>query len=191
MSWPFTFLPFLAFVLWTPDVPQDVQVSEHVRLYEVRGNTAAEVALQLRSLGPTDETGRRFHALTTWEISWVHRQVTDDEGCRVASIQTYLEVTTTLPKWTPSSSAPAALISSWSRYMQALKLHEAGHKRLGVEAAQEVQRSLSVMPGATDCAMLNTAMQQTGQAVVQEYEERSRWYDEQTQHGVTQGAVFP
>lgn len=75
--------------------------------------------------------------------------------------------------------------------MTALQLHEDGHKDHGVAAAQEVLSTITNLPAYPSCPELETAANTAGKSVIERYNQKDIEYDRVTQHGATQGAIFP
>ncbi|WP_174293281.1 DUF922 domain-containing protein, partial [Sphingomonas bacterium] len=78
---------------------------------------------------------------------------------------------------------PAEVQAAWRRYAAALDEHEAGHVRYAWQHRGDV---LAAIRGAT-CATAEAA----GQAALADIVAHDLAYDRETQHGLTQGAVFP
>ena len=79
----------------------------------------------------------------------------------------------------------------WARYIAALELHEQGHRRHGVDAANEVDRAIAAMPPAGSCDALGKNANALGMSILRKYNQLDLDYDRDTGHGATQGARFP
>ena len=75
--------------------------------------------------------------------------------------------------------------------MQSLRRHENGHKDLGVRAAIEIERSIAELDPSVSCDDLAETANELGRSIISEYAAKERAYDEHTNYGETQGAVFP
>ena len=71
----------------------------------------------------------------------------------------------------------------WTRYFTNLAQHEAGHARIGIAAANEMQRQIHQLGVQTDCDTLSRAINSKAEAVVSDYREREKEYDRVTEHG--------
>jgi len=165
------------------------EVRESIELYDVHGSTAAALRRDLTRLGPR-VGDRAYGGRTTWELTWTYAFEERAAECGVGSYDIRMDVTTTLPRWVPGDDASGKLVARWERYLSALATHEEGHRRLGLEAASAVERSLtSIVPQPT-CEQLEAAIAAATGEVVGRYRERERRYDEDTRHGRADGARF-
>ncbi len=165
-----------------------LRISTHP--YTITGTTATELRQQMNRFGPMGQSGRRFDAYTKWYIQWRFRYAGDGRVCRITQLTLNTDITYTMPRWMNVNQAPQSLQRHWQRYYQALKLHEDGHANHGKAATQEIWQQLPRLAQAT-CDQLEQLTNQTAQAIINRYAEKDREYDRQTDHGRTQGAVFP
>ncbi len=168
------------------------QVSAQTVYYSITGSTANELRSQLNQRGVIHPpNGERYDAYTNWYVRWNYRYQTQASRCRISSANVHTDVKITLPRWTASSSISPALKNKWNRYIQALQVHENGHKQNGIDAGKEVLRTLLSMSAYPTCAQLEVAANAAANQVIKNYSQRDIEYDRLTQHGVSQGAVFP
>jgi len=73
--------------------------------------------------------------------------------------------------------------------MAALRLHEDGHRDHGLQAAQTILEVLQSFHAS--CETFEADANQAALNIIQHYAQQDRDYDARTQHGRTQGAVFP
>jgi predicted secreted Zn-dependent protease len=167
-------------------------VSVHYNYYTIRGISDTELRSQMTQQGPLDSLeGRRYDANTAWTVQWSYRYKSIGHQCAIASVKTRVNVTFTLPKWQPVPAASRSLITEWNQYLAALQTHEDGHKNHGVAAGQEVMKMLSHFPPGASCQNVGAAANKAAQQIVRRYNQKDIEYDRLTQHGFTQGAVFP
>jgi predicted secreted Zn-dependent protease len=125
-----------------------------------------------------------------WHVSYTYRQKSLGDGrCAVESVSTKLDLKVRLPRWNPPADAPAALVGKWGRYMDALRVHEAGHLQTGRDLASNFKAAALGM-GPTDCGALGAAVRARFDGLLGQANARDRDYDAQTRHGATQGAYF-
>lgn len=173
-----------------PEIRLPVDV--HYRFYSIGGTTADELRSQLAQQSPVnDAEGRSFDALTSWNVYWNFRYARRGKTCSARSINTKLDVVFTLPRWKAPRYVSSGLWSEWNSYMTALKLHEEGHKKNGVDAADSVLQALHQLPAYPTCHQLEKAAKEAAERVIAAYNRRDVEYDRATGHGRTQGAVFP
>lgn len=159
--------------------------------YDVAGHGANALRQQLDASGPPDGHGRRYDAVTHWNVAWTYHYLPTETGCRFTDIQTSIEGTITLPRWTDGDSASNRLRKKWQTYLAALRVHEDGHYSHGVGAAREVEdlgRSYHV---AGTCSAIGRTFNDLAGSIVEKYKAMDVAYDHDTNHGQTQGARFP
>jgi predicted secreted Zn-dependent protease len=173
-----------------PVVAPAVKVS--YRYYPISGSSAAQLRSQMRQHGPFEPLeGRRYDARTEWLVQWSYRYSRSNNQCRVGALATKADVTITYPRWAPTASAPRSLIVDWQRYMTALQTHENGHKDNGVAAARDILSALNQLPAYPSCEALDREASAISQSIIRRYNQRDLDYDHNTNHGYSQGAVFP
>ncbi|MBD0337574.1 MAG: DUF922 domain-containing Zn-dependent protease [Cyanobacteria bacterium Co-bin13] len=162
------------------------------RYYPISGSSAAQLRRQMTQQGPFEPSeGRRYDARTEWLVQWSYRYNRASNRCSVDSLATKVDVTITYPQWTPSSAAPRSLVSEWQRYMTALQNHEDGHKDNGIAAGRDILYALKQLPAYPSCQALDNAANVASQTIIRRYNQRDLDYDHTTNHGSSQGAVFP
>lgn len=175
-----------------PAVPVDLQVHDRLRTYAIHGRSAADLAQQMRRLGPADgASGPRFAAWTSWHVAWNYRYARAADGCRIATATVELERTMTLPEWADAAAAPPALQIRWRDYLEHLRGHEDGHREHGLQAAQAISRVIEHVGRAPQCRTLGAQIDAFADAVVARQAWADRDYDARTRHGRTQGAQWP
>lgn len=184
-----------ALVLLLSTVPmlasaEEPQLRETVEHYEIAGKNARQLRDAMDRFGPS-ANGERFDARTDWRVGSSGRFQPTDAACELAELSVVVEVTTILPRWIDESEASKRLGERWARYMAALELHEDGHKEIGVEAAKEVMERIREIPPQRTCTALQEVIELATAGVVAEYRAREVTYDRQTEHGKSQGAIFP
>ena len=148
--------------------------------FSVAGDTIRDIRESVRQSRPWKEP---FDAITSWDVRWSFKVLSDANGCRCTSFTTTTTIISTLPKWRiPANPAPET-IASWTNFFINLADHEVGHGRLAVAATEEVQRRCGSITSAADCARLRADLNATAQGVVNEFRRREKEYDERTRHG--------
>jgi len=197
--WWFLLLAALTcFCLLLPSLPTQAAfpapvVNVKTNYYTVRGNSPQQLRQQLNQLGPISRTGRRFDGNTKWRIRWNYGYSNRPNQCQLTNAQITVNVTITMPRWQTQANAPIQLKQRWQRYIKALQLHENGHRDHGVAAARELTNSLRQLGQRrfSSCTAMSQQFKQTSDRIISYYSQRDRDYDRVTQHGRTQGAVFP
>ncbi len=184
MSW-------LAVVLLQAGAASAVDINDRVEHYPVNGGTVAQLHSQMKALGPADRAGVRYPGLTQWDVRWNYRF--DERGgrCRVIDPRVKLEVVITLPEWRAPAGTDDSLLRDWTTFTQRLTVHEQGHREFGVRAADTVREALAATPPQRGCDALEEELNRRAQGALDAAIQAERDYDDQTAHGITQGAVFP
>lgn len=172
--------------------PPSPTINVNYSYYSLDGATIADIQHQMNQRGPWSELeAQHYFANTDWRVSWSYDYTMTDRGCILKNLQGKVDITFTLPQWRVPAEASPALVSSWNQFLGALQLHESGHMSHGVSAGQEVLQTLSQIPAAESCDALKTMARSAANQVIQHYNQQDLAYDHHTQHGVTQGAIFP
>lgn len=160
-----------------------------VEPYQVQGRSANDLLQAMLRQGPNWE-GRRYFGLTTSRMRYEYLMRTVATGCDLYDIKVFVDVTMTLPRWRPPTGTPYALERSWRQFERNLRFHEEGHKRLIEEEAEIIRRTLDAVrtPG---CDTVGRVAQMQIEQVRGAYAELHHSYDARTQHGRTQGALWP
>ncbi len=164
-----------------------------VTYYRVEGDSALALRDSLDrdrpDLKPRKERG--FDGYTEWRVDWNFSFERQDGSCRIGTVTTRLTVHVVLPRWEEMESAPLGLASRWSRYIEALTEHEEGHVRIAHDAERAIEQALARTPPARGCAELEATANRRGHETLKKHIDREFRYDRETDHGVTQGALFP
>lgn len=166
-------------------------VTEKYKYYEVRGGCEKELHGQLCKNCITWDDGKKYDSATSWNVKWNYDYDRTAQACSADSFKVTVDVLFQFPKWVRMDDAPPALVGKWDAYMRNLSLHENGHRDLVVEAAAGLTRSVASLPPAQTCAELDREVRKLCSARMAQLEADQREYDDQTDHGVTQGAIFP
>jgi len=169
--------------------PGAVSIRVEKVYYDVEGETPAALAAQLGRHGPRVENGR-FFSLTEWEVRTEYRWDQRPDGCRLVGLRVRASVQTHMPRWRRTDAAPESLSGAWGRFLAALDWHEHGHRDLAEEAAEAIQKRLSTLRAPT-CPRVEARAYGELIDVLNEYEQYNRDYDAATDHGRSQGAVWP
>lgn len=130
-----------------------------IKYYNIKGKTTQQLKRQMREFGPNG-----YWAYVNWYVNWKTR------SCRVS-----LRIVYTYPRWANINQAPKSTQQKWRRMISALKKHEKGHARHGVEAAREINKNNCRNPKAD----------------INKWAEQDKIYDQRTKHGLIQGVKLP
>ncbi|MDX1419410.1 MAG: DUF922 domain-containing protein [Rubricoccaceae bacterium] len=172
------------------DPQQGVVRAEVVhRYYDVEGRSESDLLQGMLHQGPEWE-GRRFFGLTTSDVRYVYNRIPTATGCDLANIVVTTTVTIVLPRWQPPRGTPYMLERDWRRFERTLRAHEDGHRRLLEEEAEQIRLALAGLRTAR-CDEVDRVAQREVTRVRQHFGAMHRNYDARTEHGRTQGAVWP
>lgn len=158
----------------------------HEQYYDIDGSSAGALRDQIGRLGPKDESGKSHDALTVWSLAWTYDTLPDEGGCVLKDVRVTLNVSVTLPRWTPPSTASAQLRQTWQGYVRNVRLHEGGHRTIAERNARELTAALVALR-TPSCARLWSEASGTAEKIVADGRARNREYDVRTKHGQTQG----
>ncbi len=150
------FLTLSVFLVTLPTVAQASMTTKTQTIhYDIKGKTTQQLKAQMWNKGPNG-----YWAYVNWYVNWKTR------SCRVS-----LKIKYTYPRWVNINQAPKSTQRKWRRMISALKKHEKGHARHGVEAAREINRNNCRNP----------------QATIDKWAAQDKIYDQRTKHGLIQG----
>lgn len=184
-------------VIPTPGAPSTLYPIEfdsdfNVVTYNVIGKTVSEISksLDANAMPDPSEPGSRYYALTRWQLAgdWSVRPTL--RGCEVSSGRVSVKITMTLPLHT-SSGASTDTLNRFNTFVEKTTLHESGHVEITLQGAREYQRALGNYPAAPTCSALDAQLNDLFRRSFDAIHRANREYDAKTQHGRTQGAVFP
>lgn len=157
-------------------------------LYDIYGNSSAQIRQQLLTCTPA---GSGFSASTDFWIGSRYRYTsTSDGSCQLSDISVTLRIRQIFPRWQSSSSAPLPLNTQWQAYSSHLRTHENGHTTLNQQYAREAYKALTSLP-SQPCTSIDRVVERIMNQTTTEMNVINDRYDAQTNHGATQGAIWP
>ena len=168
-----------------------VSGAEQTKSYEITGGSVTQLRESLNRQRPVGPDGLPHDAITVWDIRWRYATGQSPLGCSVTTFEVFLEIVLTVPKWVNEADAPAALVERWRSYYAALLVHEDGHKGVAATAAAAIRQAGGSVSPQSSCAEAARVVDRVATGVLDEYRQKERQYDVETDHGRTQGARFP
>ncbi|MEL7363169.1 MAG: DUF922 domain-containing protein [Bacteroidota bacterium] len=169
-----------------PSVRMDKQVK--TEYYDITGTSWQELARQMRAKGPGD-----FFGQTVYQIGYRYTSQRLGDRCWVSDATVTMEATIVLPRWQRSSrssgAVPYELRRDWDLFRTRLERHEQQHVRIAERGAQAVQQFLTGVTG--ECTTMDTLVNERVRGIVAEWDDHNRDYDVRTEHGRTEGAIWP
>jgi predicted secreted Zn-dependent protease len=153
-----------------------------IHWYDVPGTDTPAIHAYMQIHGSVDgHDGTIGEGWTKWRMNW--RYPVSAAGCDTSQVQVSFSGEVTLPHFTDLTRMDAAHQAGWTRYLNALVIHEAGH--IG-HAYQHVDDVAAAIRGKT-CADAGAA----AQAAIDTLGQYDAEYDRQTRHGGAQGVIYP
>src|SRR5207249_8583092 len=140
-------------------------IAAREQYYDIDGSSAGALRDQIRRLGPKDESGTSHDALTVWSLEWTYGTAQRGDSCALKDVRVTLNVSVTLPRWTPPATATSRLKDSWRTYLRNVKLHEAGHRTIAERNARELMAALTPLRGAS-CQSLSDEATRLAERIV-------------------------
>lgn len=185
----------------SPSAPhRQPRINIRYDFYPIQGSTTDELNRQMvlnapfrHSPGVSD-----FAAITKWDVKWSFTSKMRGKQCILTNPLVNVDIRIVLPTLQTSQLQPRlqsrsrylAVRNEWLRYIQALKVHEDGHKANGIEAAKDIQRWMELLGPARSCPLLVQNVRTVTQKMIEQYRRRDQAYDRLTDHGLTQGAIL-
>ncbi len=163
-----------------------------VTTYNVQGQSVKKIhqSLEANALSDPHEIGKRFYARTDWYLSAKWFYVPTARGCEVERAQVSIIVTMTLPALVTTNVAPEVQ-ARWNTFLNNTVQHEREHVKIAYDGARDYQKQLGNYPPAVNCTAIQSQLQDLFRQHYDLIDRTNVEYDRKTQHGITQGAVFP
>ena len=162
-----------------------------VKYYDIRGASTAALRLQMKRLGGIrSKDGNTYYANTSSHVTWRVTYGKRGSRCSISSVQTSVDISYRLPRWSNRRWASAALKRRWEIFVRALKKHEQGHGKIAVDSANEIEQSIAKLRPRRTCDTLGKAADALAHQILGKYGRIAVDYDRRTRHGATQGAKF-
>jgi predicted secreted Zn-dependent protease len=166
-------------------------VTERYEYYDIHGSCENDLLRELKQKGIAWGDGKKYESVTSWHVKWNYGYTADAQTCSADSYQVTVDIVFRYPKWTPMENAPRSLADKWDNYMKHLIVHENEHRDMALAAAAELSHAVSEIPPAKTCTELDRVVRNLSRARMNKLNDDERHYDEATNHGATQGAIFP
>jgi predicted secreted Zn-dependent protease len=167
------------------------KVTETYKYYEVQGASEPELSCDMNRNSCRWDDGKKYDSVTSWRVKWNYNYDRTPQSCTAVSFEASVDIVFRYPKWVHAGGVPDQLIAKWNNYMKNLTVHENGHRDMAVKAAAELTQSVSKLPPAKSCTDLDREVQTLCRLRMKKLNDDENAYDVRTQHGFTQGAIFP
>lgn len=159
--------------------------------YVINGNKFDVLNRQIIELGPKSSFGRSFAGHVGYDVKWSYQLTDSANKCVMESADTAITIKYTIPRWEKPRDVSQEMIDRWNIFYKAMKIHEDGHMMRAIAAANEIDAALNTISFAANCDEMKEKIDATANDIMNKYDKYNKDYDMTTQHGITQGAVFP
>ena len=159
--------------------------------YEISGACEKDLQCDLKGKSCRFIDGNKYDSVTKWRIGWDYGYRKSGGMCSAENFRLAVDIVVRIPAWLHRDSATQPLIDKWEAYIDHVKTHENEHLEKVVQAADDLTQAVSLMPPATTCADLDREIRQLSKSRLKQLEVEQNHYDAETNHGWTQGALFP
>ena len=186
----FSFLTSITLMLCSFYVAATPEITIHYKHIGFYGQTNQAITEQLSKQNPYFSQHQAFHNDNNWQQGWTFITKENERGCKISHVNTWLKMDYHLPRWLDEQTAPAELQLNWQDFYQGILMHLDGHKKIAIEALQKIEKAVLNLPLANSC----DAIKQQADAIAQQHIANIRVveakYDQATQYGVSQGALW-
>ncbi len=170
--------------------PAGISSDVSEQTYTVYGDTARSLGDNLKRCAPFSSSGDG-HAYTAYRINWTFTpQPLTAETCTITDVKVGSRIVYHYPNWANSGSATDNLVSQWTVYMERLREHETGHGNYVEASANNILGILNSLPVALNCDEATVNATNAALRELDRLKANHKAYDQETQHGATQGALF-
>ncbi len=164
-----------------------------IATYPVSGQTLNDLvnSLNAQAMPDSNDPSGRYYAQTQYYVAAQWFVQPTARGCEVESGSVTLAMTMTLPALSSTAGMPPDVLDHWTTFVNNTITHETGHVRRDQQGARDLQHGLGTYPPAADCATLKSKLSDLFDRASNAIRQSNIDYDAATNHGATQGAVFP
>ena len=144
-----------------PAAPADVQIT----YYDVEATDRASLVAALKARGAD-------LVRSSWKLSYQYQPGRELGRCVVGAVTTQLELTMTLPRWSPPPGTPPDLVERWQRYVSALMSHQNTRLDRAREFGLTLKPALAAVPPAENCDVLDVEVYEVYAALQREEKAR-------------------
>lgn len=170
-------------------MPRGVVVQASVERFPVSGSSIEEITAGLRS-AVNAEGGFMGHYAVSWRYSYRMGDGASKAGCRLQDVRVDMQTRIRVPDWKASPDAPEEVARAWETFQAALENHVREHENNAIRSAGDFVQRLERMTDMS-CRQLQLDVQREARSASERLQDRQRKLDEDTQHGVKQGARWP
>jgi predicted secreted Zn-dependent protease len=133
--------------------------------YDIEGSDQASLINALNTRGA--DLSR-----SSWKLAYQYTPGRELGRCVVGVVTTKLDLSMTLPRWSPPAGTPPELVERWQRYLIALLSYQNGRLERARELERALKPALEAVPPAADCPALDVAVRERYEALQEEVKAR-------------------
>ena len=92
------------------------------------------------------------------------------------NVEVFLHMIITLPRWQQPDGVDSLLIQYWQTYVDAISLHEEGHRTIAIEGAKSLTRALWRIK-AFDCNEIHNRVRDQYEVIRDDWRAKQNTYD--------------
>jgi len=165
-----------------------LQAEEKTTFYDISAQTTEELNQQMQTLGPEQSSTERAYAMANYSINWSLPLKTNDGGCTETEVETKIEYI--MPRWTNYEEASLEMQQKWDNYYALLLKHEETHGKIVKEEAEKYFEEIKNIKNYTSCQDFDDKVYPIHEKYLLKIGELNDNYDNETNHGVTEGVVL-
>ncbi|WP_367990662.1 DUF922 domain-containing protein [Vibrio sp. NTOU-M3] len=159
-------------------------VTENLHYYLIDPDSPEDIRHALNN----DTTVPR-HGRTDYNVAWKYTYAKSDGICSIATAEVNVNTKYVMPKLSLRSSANSDIKHKFDTYFDKLMAHERNHHNFGVQAAKEIEQLIFYW-APESCQTIGDSINGEAHRIINYYGEQDRIYDEETNHGYTEGVVI-
>ncbi len=170
-------------------VPVKDEVIQNVTTtyYDISGFTSDELRNQMGTLGPEMTSNERVYTMANNWINWSLPMKTD-EGC--TEVETEVNIEYIMPRWTNYTEATLDMQQRWDAFYALLEKHENKHGEIAKQEANKYLAEIKNIKDYTSCQDFDDKVYPIHEKYLLEIGELNENYDNETNHGETEGVVL-
>lgn len=173
-----------------PRAVPELAVSRTDTTFPVSGSSKEELMASIRDYASANWSDSQAAAMTSVSIGAELQCQEYADGGALTRANVKLAMIVYLPEWPGAAKSAPSMQRAWTRLVRALGVHENGHVDIAKKHATALRDELKTLPIQPSCdAMLELASDHVKAANDRQAKAQSA-YDDETRHGVTQGAVL-
>lgn len=182
---------FILMLLSSVFLFSEPRISVKIDYYKLYSTSQLGLRREMNEKGIRWTDGKTYDGFTSWYVKWRYEYYYKKGYCSLEAVDVSVEVKYTLPKWVVKPLGNREARNKWVRYSDALKKHEDGHRDFGIGAARDIEEALLSIGSRPSCDRLGADANAVAYRIINDYNKKEIEYDRKTEHGRTQGAVFP